>query len=334
MKKKTKMSKYDVNKTKERHSDFDDLNSQLGSFGIEPPKIYRTEQSKRSNRSFSNSQTNVKTSNRKKNTQKNKVHQTVDQQRKAQNKKRKQKNKFIRLFRIILVLICVIAIAVVLCLTVLFKIDTITIKGNSIYSNSEITAVLPIEQNNNLLLCDIDSAEKELEESLPYVYKAEITRKLPTTIIVNITETQTIYAVKNEDKTYTLLDENFKVLETNSAKKPEGSIVIKKLTLTSANVGMTAGFEKEQVQKDLSAMTAQIKSMSLQDEITSIYSVDINNNYMVYDGRITYKFGTTENLENKIYSALTATEKLNESNPNAKGEMTVTDVKQIYFTEK
>jgi hypothetical protein len=55
---------------------------------------------------------------------------------------------------------------------------------------------------------------------------------------------------------------------------------------------------------------------------------------MVYDGRITYKFGTTENLENKIYSALTATEKLNESNPNAKGEMTVTDVKQIYFTEK
>jgi cell division protein FtsQ len=217
---------------------------------------------------------------------------------------------------------------------VLFKIDTITIKGNSIYSNSEITAVLPIEQNNNLLLCDIDSAEKELEESLPYVYKAEITRKLPTTIIVNITETQTIYAVKNEDKTYTLLDENFKVLETNSTKKPEGSIVIKKLTLTSANVGKTAGFEKEQIQKDLSAMTAQIKSMSLQDEITSIYSVDINNNYMVYDGRIIYKFGTTENLENKIYSALTATEKLNESNPNAKGEMTVTDVKQIYFTEK
>jgi cell division septal protein FtsQ len=157
---------------------------------------------------------------------------------------------------------------------------------------------------------------------------------LPTTIIVNITETQTIYAVKNEDKTYTLLDENFKVLETNSTKKPEGSIVIKKLTLTSANVGKTAGFEKEQIQKDLSAMTAQIKSMSLQDEITSIYSVDINNNYMVYDGRIIYKFGTTENLENKIYSALTATEKLNESNPNAKGEMTVTDVKQIYFTEK
>ncbi|MBR6391650.1 MAG: hypothetical protein IKS12_00030, partial [Eubacterium sp.] len=68
--------------------------------------------------------------------------------------------------------------------------------------------------------------------------------------------------------------------------------------------------------------------------VSAVYSSDINNNFIVYDSRITIKLGTLDNLENKIYSALTAIEKLNESNPQAEGVLTVTDNKQVYFSEK
>jgi hypothetical protein len=69
------------------------------------------------------------------------------------------------------------------------------------------------------------------------------------------------------------------------------------------------------------------------DEITSIYSTSLTQNYVVYDGRITFKLGSCDNLEDKIYKGLTACEKLNTSNPSAKGAMTISDDKQIYFTE-
>jgi cell division protein FtsQ len=335
-KKKQKKSNKKVDTSEKRRSDLQDLDSQLGSFGLEPPKIYRNEQNNRRQSQSYNNDRQVKNNSRtfRSNQPHSRSNQTVGEQRKVQNKKRKQKNKLRRLIKIAIIIICAIVLALVLCFTVLFKIETITVKGNSIYSTSEITSVLPVEKNDNLLLCDVSSAGEKVSESLPYVYNIEIKRKLPSTLVVNVTETETIYSIKNKDKTYTLLDDKFKVLESGVAKKPDGAIEIKKLALKSANVGLTAEFSSEQVKKDLTKITTQIKSLQLQDEITSIYSVDINNNYIVYDGRITYKLGTTENLENKIYLALTATEKLNESNPSAKGEMSITDGKQVYFTEK
>ncbi len=39
-------------------------------------------------------------------------------------------------------------------------------------------------------------------------------------------------------------------------------------------------------------------------------------------------------LSKKIYQGLAACKQLNESNPNAKGIMTINGGKQIYFTEK
>lgn len=338
-KKEQKKAKKKVNKSEEKRTDLRELDTQLGSFGLEPPKLYRSDQSiKRYDTSADIEGTKKRQTDSKfvkrSNPNKKNSPQTVEEQRRVQNKKRKKKKKFRKLIYIILIILGIAAVLVILSLTVLFKIDTITIKGNEIYSGSEISAVLPIEKEKNLFLADTDGAAQKLEENLPYIYNADITRKFPSTIIVNITETRTVYSIKNKDKTYTLLDDNFKVLEIGKADKPEGSIEIKKLALVSANPGMPAEFSDEQIKKDLLKLASEIKALELENEITAIYSTDINNNYMIYEGRIIYKLGTTENLESKIYSVLTATEKLNESNPSVEGEMSVTNDKRVYFTEK
>lgn len=338
-KKEQKKAKKKINISDKNHSALSDLDSQLGSFGLEPPKIYRKDQAVKEynissqDKNYSKHSADTKFIRRSGNSDRNN-NKTTEQQRILQNKKRKKKNKLRKLIYILLIILAVAVAMVVLSLTVLFKIETITIKGNEIYSEKEITAVLPIEKEKNLFLTDLDGAAQKLEESLPYIYNAEVTRKLPSTIVVNITETQTVYSIKNKDKTYTLLDDNFKVLEASAAENPGDSIEIKKLALASANEGMTADISDEQVKKDLTALAAIIKELQLEDEITAIYSTDINNNYMVYDGRIIYKLGTAEDLENKVYSALAATEKLSETNPNAQGEMSVTGDKQVYFTEE
>ena len=69
-------------------------------------------------------------------------------------------------------------------------------------------------------------------------------------------------------------------------------------------------------------------------EVTAIYSESLVNNYVVYDNRITIKLGETKDIEDKLFTALTAIEKLNDTAPDAEGTLTATNSKQIYFTEK
>lgn len=298
-------------------NDFASLDSELGSFGLEPPKRYRQDESQ------------VKQSNK----QKKNAPKTTQQKRTAQKKKRKRSKLFYKIISILAIVIAIVGIVVALSLTVFFKIDTIKVNGNQIYTVDQITAVLPIDKDKNLFMADTKGAENKLESKLPYIYNADIKRKFPSTIVVNITETPKVYAIRNENKTFTLIDQSFKVLETNVAKRPENSVIVKKAVVTSAVVGETIKFENDQQKSDLENLINAITDLKL-DEITSLYSIDVNSNYMVYNSRITFKFGTTENLENKIYACLSATEKLTESDPNAKGTMTATDDKQIYFTEK
>ena len=297
----------------------------LGAYGLEPPKIYRQDQS-----SVISQRNEARKQQReiKKNTPK-----TTQQQRAIQNKKRKQK-KITR--KIILYASLVVGIAlviIVLSLTVFFKTQTISISGNNKYSKKEISAVLPIQKDKNLFLADTSSAEEKLEENLPYIYNAEIKRKLPSTIIVNIEETPQVYAIKEKDKTYTLLDDNFKVVEKGVKKKPKKAILIKKSALASSVIGKEAEFTNKKTSESLRLMIDEMKKLELK-KVTELYSADINNNYYVYASRITIKLGSTDDIEEKIYSALAAIEKLEEQNPLIEGELTVGTDKQVYFTEK
>lgn len=330
------------NEERRRVSDFDALNSQLGSFDLEPPRVYRDSfQRQRAPKEQRNKKRNhtVKTNDR--NYLSPPERQQQNRTRRNSNRpigqeeirQRKKKNKKLKIIRIAAVLLTVIVIFVILSLTVIFKINTITVTGNTKYSNDEILAVLPIEKEKNLFLADVKGGEEKLEEALPYIFEAQIKRKFPTTITVNITETPQIYSIKNQDKSYILLDENLKILENNAASAPKNVIAIDKLTLLSANPGQSAEIEKEQQKKDLLAITSAISKLKL-EKITAISSYQMNSNTITYDGRITIRLGTTENIEDKIYTSLTSIEKLNETNPGAKGDLTVLDDKQVYFTEK
>ena len=314
--------------TKPEKRDSRPVKSELDAYGLEPPKIYSKNQRLPGEKAPSANRIQQHREQKK-----NQPPKTPQQQRALQDKKRKQKNLIRKIILFAVLIIAIAAVIVVLSVTVLFKTQTITIKGNEIYSVKEITAVLPIQTDKSMFLVDTEAAEEKLEETLPYIYDANIKRKLPSTMVVTITETPQVYSIRNKDKTYTMLDDKFKVIEANAQKKPKKAVVIKKAELLTAIPGKEAEFSDKKVKECLSELLSGVKKVKL-DKISALYSVDINNNYLVYDGRITLKLGSTDKLEDKLYSALAAIEKLDEQNPQAEGELTVGTGKQIYFTEK
>lgn len=304
MNKKDSKNNREKRKTESRQSDF-------SSLGLDPPKIYRESQNE--------------------NNRREKLELTRGERRTKQSKKRKKRNKLRKILIWTVVIISFFAVGVVLSLTMFFDISAVVASGSKIYSKDEIKTACSIEVGENLFLADTKKAEAMIEANLPYVYEAEITRELPGTINIKVTDASPVYSIKKTDKTYILLDDNFKVLETD-AKKAKG-VFVNKADIKSADSGKPIVFNDNDIGNCLKSLAKTIKDNNF-TVITSIYSNSITDNYVVYDNRISFKLGNCDNLEDKIYKGLAACEKLNESNPNARGTMTVSGGKSIYFTEK
>lgn len=295
-------------------------NNDLGDFGLAPPKIYRdsqkrTAQSDRQMPSRSHRNESI----------------SRNEKRERQSKKRKKRNKFRKILIWFAVLIVVAAVVAVLSLTVFFHIEAINVEGSERYTADEILAQCTVDIGENLFLADTEAAAEMIEQNLPYVYNAEISRKLPSSIEIKITESEPAYYIEKAENGYTLLDNRFKVLETEAQE--QGGIFISKAEIKSAVPGHKIEFEDENTGECLEKMSDFITNYKI-DEITAIYSNSASDNYVVYDNRINFKLGSCDNLEGKIWQGLASCEKLNEASPNARGTMTVNGDKQIYFTEE
>lgn len=302
-------------------------NTELYDLGLEPPKIYREGQRLKADtqRRMNDSQS------QRRNSKSQSSNPTKAQKREQENKKRKKRNKFRRIFVWIMAVVVFLGVGVVLSLTVFFHINTISVKGETQYSVDEILAQCTIDKGENLFMSDAGKAKKNIEQKLPYIYTADIKRKLPGTIEITVKQAVPRYSIKCKDKTYILLDDNFKVLELGS--QTAQGISISKASVKSSVPGNMIEFKNEAVGDCLKQLAQVVKDNDF-SEITSIYSKSVADNCVIYDGRITFKLGNCDSLEEKIYKGLTACEQLNESNPNAKGIMNISSGKEIYFTEE
>ena len=106
-----------------------------------------------------------------------------------------------------------LAIVFVMCYTVFFKLDKIQITGCSVYSEQQIIDEIGAQKGESLFKINISNAEKTLRGKLPYIRSVKISRKFPTTLMVEIEEEEVLGAVYTSQG-FALLSTTGKVLET------------------------------------------------------------------------------------------------------------------------
>ncbi len=315
-----------------RNDDYNELNSlnnELGSFGLEPPKRYRSQQPD----DFQNEKMTKQSSKKLRSERSKSNSQMTSAQKNAIHKKKRRLKKKVRIAIGITGLCIALIVAVIVCLIVFCKIETITVNGTEKYTTEQVLAVLPVEKGKNLFLFDSEGAENKLCENLPYIYSVDIKRKLPSTVEVNITQADRLYYIENNEGLYTYIDDNFKTVDVNVSEPTQNGIEIKKIAVSQSVLGQKAEFTDENIADNVKELMTVVNNLKL-DEVTAIYSEGNLSNYLVYENRIIIKIGEINNAENKVYSALSAIEKLNEANPQAEGTMTSIGGKQVYFTEQ
>ena len=137
--------------------------------------------------------------------------------------------------RLILELISVMAVvaALILGMSVFFKVKTITVAGAETYSTWAVQEASGIKEGDNLLTFSKTRARAKILANMAYVDSVRIGIKLPDTVIIYVEELDVAYAIKSGDGDWWLINSSGKVVEQITQRQAENYTQVLGVTLDS-----------------------------------------------------------------------------------------------------
>ena len=118
-----------------------------------------------------------------------------------------------------LITVTAVVLAIVMGLSVFFKVETITVTGADTYSAWAVREASGISEGDKLLTFSKIRAASQIMANLPYVKGVRIGIKLPDTVNIMIEEESVVYAIKSSDGQWWMMDSDGRVVEqANNAK--------------------------------------------------------------------------------------------------------------------
>lgn len=124
-----------------------------------------------------------------------------------------------KLVRKLVTTLAVVA-ALILGLTIFFKVRTVRVTGNVKYTAQEVIDAAGIELGENLLTFGEARVAAKIRAELSYVAQVQIGIKLPDTVNIDIVETEAVYAIRSAQGTWWLMNCGGKLLEPLEGEAP------------------------------------------------------------------------------------------------------------------
>ena len=232
--------------------------------------------------------------------------------------------------RLVVQLISVMAVvmALILGLSVFFRVKTITVTGADAYSAWAVREASGIEEGDYLLTFSRARAAARIEAELSYVYKARIGIKLPDTVNIVIEEIDVVYAVQCQDGIWWLMTSEGEVMEQSDAASAANYTKVLGVKLSSPEVGKAAiAYEEASAslsdsdettgetvaavpvtvtgQQKLNAALQILQSLELNEVVGEAASVDVSDLTRIelwYGTRYQVNLGDTNQMDYKIAS--------------------------------
>lgn len=254
-----------------------------------------------------------------------------DEVRSMKNFERRKRHRRNQLIGYAIAIVVVVIAAVVLSLTVFFKISNITVTGDEIYSNSEIIEASKLKNGDNLFTFSKADVKNDIERKLPYVESVEIKRSPTGKVTFTITAAKAKLAI-DRGNSYILLSTSCKVLEENVQAINEDATLVTASELVSATPGVSAEFENENDAQTI----AKIADIIEKNEILNINGIDITDYTdikLAYNQRITLKVGSVVLFEKNADFIKATLEKIDTDEPYFSGVIDFTIENKAFIND-
>ena len=242
--------------------------------------------------------------------------------------------------KLLLQLTAVVAVvlAVVMGLSVFFKVEKVLVYGNRAYSAWDVQSAGEIEIGDNLLTFGSTRACGKITTRLPYVDTVRIGIKLPDTVNIYIKEFDVVYSIEAVDGSWWLMTSGGKMVEPIDKNLSENYTRVLGVRVDSPAPGAQANAEEKLVPvtqetgaagetvpeetvftitgaERLRAALKILDALELNDIVGEAASIDVtslNNLELMYGTRYQVKLGDVNDMEYKISSMKQAVAQLNE----------------------
>lgn len=253
-----------------------------------------------------------------------------DEVRSINKRKIRRKRKIKRIAFLVALALAVICAGIVLVMSVFFKIETITVKGDKVYSQKEVITQSGIETGDNLFTVNVDDLNEKLTKSLPYIDKVTVERELPDTLIITVKSTREVAALQTQTG-FILLDCNGKVLDNDASMLRESVALVSGVSAKDVTEGETVVLSNESITEDFITLLKGINESGT-TLLTGIDYTKSGEFELRYDDRITIKPGSVDNISVKLKRAMAAIEKENEINSYSEGVLDLKTEPYAYFS--
>ena len=240
------------------------------------------------------------------------------------------KVKIFQRSRLYLQLITVFAIALAFSLgiSIFFKVDTITVSGNSHYTPWTVAQASGIQEGENLLFFGRSGAMVKIMQALPYVENVRIGITLPGTVNIMIEEVPVVYSIRDLDGSWWLISSTGRIVEQVNSASAGKSTAIDGVVLDApvageqavaweapaatdaeGNVIPSAGNNADRLRAALS-VAQELERNEILGEAASIHVEDLQNIRMWYADRYEIHLGDSAGMDGKIAAVKVAIGKM------------------------
>ena len=286
-----------IKNNKEKPDSFNFNNEMV--LGVTPKKIDRKEKNK---------DTTLKKEKNKK-----------DYNKKKNNRKKKKTNKKIVTF--IGVLFLIISVGIFAFKAPIFNITDIQVDGNEKISNETIINLSELKVGENIFKFNNKIVSKIKENR--YINNANITRKLPGTVKIQIEERKVKYQISLINS-YTYIDFNGYILENSTINSKSPIIVGLGITVNEQMNSKRLNLEDLKKLNDINKIMEALETINIENEITEII-IEEEENYVLTMEKEKKKIyiGDSTNLANKVLylKSIVENEKENSGNVFLNGDL-------------
>lgn len=225
--------------------------------------------------------------------------------RELPRKGRKPLGKTARRVTLLLAVLAMAAVTALLCVFLLFKVSSLQVTGDPVYSQEEVLALCDYALGDNLLFAPTQSQEERLESQLPYVEDAQVIKHFPNTLEIRITAAQTAASVSSGGG-WLYVSSQGKILE-QAAEPAAATMQVTGFVSTATQPGQYLQAEDATA---LSALQEILTALTDREMITQCTRLDLTDLYDIrlwYQDRVECKLGSTAGLTYKLdfaYDAL------------------------------
>ena len=139
-----------------------------------------------------------------------------------------------------------VVLAVVLVMSIFFKVGQVMVSGAEKYTPWEIKEAAGIQDGDALLSLSEAKITAKIQEKLPYVGDVRVGIKLPDTVNIEITELQVVYAVEDSNGAWWLLDASGRIVDSTDTAAAKNHTRIEGVKIQSGAIGeQAAGYQPE-----------------------------------------------------------------------------------------